>query len=156
MGVHYNIMKTKILLINGPNLQLLGQREVAVYGTHTLSDIENELTALAQAHGVELECFQSNCEGAITTRIGECMNDGTSGIILNAGAYTHTSIAIHDALEAVRKPTVEVHLSNIHAREEFRHHSMIAEVCLGQIAGFGVTSYTLALTALLQHLNIKK
>ncbi len=146
-------MKNKILLINGPNLQLLGQRNPEVYGTATLADLETSLHALAKAQGVELVCFQSNCEGAIVTRIGETLSDDVMGIIINPGAYSHTSIAIHDALEATKVPAIEVHISNIHARETFRHHSMVASACIGQIAGLGFMSYELALTGLLQYIQ---
>lgn len=143
-------MNTKILLINGPNLQLLGKRCPEVYGASTLQDIESIIRSLAEELGVTLECFQSNHEGEIVDRIGASLFDGTAGILINPGAYTHTSVAVRDALEAVSVvcPAVEVHLSNIHGREAFRHASLTAPVCAGQIAGFGPESYLLGLRAL--------
>lgn len=145
-------MKKKILVISGPNLNLLGQREVQIYGTETLETIEKRLYARAEELGVELDCFQSNHEGAIIDRLHEAKGN-TDGVILNAGAYTHYSVAIRDAIAAVRIPCVEVHLSNVHAREEFRHHSMLAPVCVGVICGFGGASYELALDGLLKILD---
>ena len=141
----------KILLINGPNLQLLGVREPDIYGRATLPEIVAALRRRAGELGAELTDFQSNSEGAIVDRIGEALTDGTDGIIINPAAYTHTSIAIRDALAAVRIPAVEVHLSNIVSREEFRNRSMTAPVCRGIIAGFGAEGYFLALSALLQN-----
>ena len=140
----------KILLINGPNLQLLGVREPAVYGNVTLPQIVEDLRRRASACGVELMDFQSNSEGAIVDRIAEALTDGTEGIIINPAAYTHTSDAIRDALAAVRIPAVEVHLSNVSSREEFRNKSLTAPVCRGVIAGFGAQGYRLALQALLE------
>ena len=143
----------KILLLNGPNLQLLGRREPGIYGHTTWADIEQEVISL----GAELNCsvtaFQSNCEGELVSRIGNAPLDGFDGIILNAGAYTHTSIALRDAISGAALPAVEVHLSNVASREEFRHHSYIAPVCAGVIAGFGKDSYLLALRALVSRLN---
>ncbi len=138
----------KVLLINGPNLQLLGSREPEIYGSVTLDAIVAEQHDLAAELGLELVAFQSNSEGEIVSRIGEAMSDGTAGILINPAAYTHTSVAIRDALAAVRLPAVEIHLSNIESREEFRHRSLTAPVCCGVIAGFGADSYRLALLAL--------
>lgn len=143
----------KIWLINGPNLNLLGQREPSHYGAATLMAITTELTLLAQSLGVTLTCHQSNHEGALIDWIHEAWQTGVQGLILNPGGYTHTSIALADALRATALPTIEVHLSNIHAREAFRHHSYIAPVALGQISGLGAQGYTLALQGLVKHLN---
>jgi 3-dehydroquinate dehydratase-2 len=136
----------KILFLNGPNLNLLGQREPTVYGRATLADIEAKVRDRGGKLGVEIDFRQTNMEGELVTWI-----QGARGIfdlvVLNAGAYTHTSIALRDAISAVAVPTIEIHLSNVHAREEFRHKSMIASVCIGQIAGFGPNSYLLALEA---------
>ena len=140
----------KILLINGPNLQLLGVREPSIYGNVTLPQIVDDLRQRASAQGVELMDFQSNSEGAIVDRIAEALADGTEGIIINPAAYTHTSVAIRDALAAVKIPAVEVHLSNVSSREDFRSRSLTAPVCRGVIAGFGAQGYRLALQALLE------
>lgn len=137
----------KVLVIHGPNLNLTGMREPGTYGTVSFADINEEIARTAQEMGLACEIFQSNHEGAIIDKIHQTL-EGTDGIILNAGAYTHYSYAIRDALAAVKKPCVEVHLSNIHAREEFRKTSVIAPVCIGQICGFGKDSYLLALAAL--------
>ena len=137
----------KVLVIHGPNLNLTGLREPGVYGTVSLADINEEILQTAKEMGLECEVFQSNHEGAIIDKLHPTL-EGTDGIILNAGAYTHYSYAIRDALASVKKPCVEVHLSNIHAREEFRKTSVIAPVCVGQICGFGKDSYLLALAAL--------
>ncbi len=139
----------KILLINGPNLQLLGVREPEIYGHTTLKEIVAGLRCAAENAGAVLEDFQSNHEGAIVDRIAAALTDGTDGIMINPAAYTHTSVAIRDALAAVKLPAVEVHLSNITSREDFRSRSLTAPVCRGVIAGFGVQGYHLALTALL-------
>ncbi|MBU2863555.1 type II 3-dehydroquinate dehydratase [Reinekea forsetii] len=136
-----------ILLLNGPNLNLLGTREPEVYGSETLDDICAELKDQAQALGHRLETFQSNHEGALIDRIHETMNDGTDFILINPGAFTHTSIALRDALAGVAKPFIELHLSNVHARESFRQHSYLADLAVGVIAGFGKNSYELALQA---------
>jgi len=136
----------KIAVIHGPNLNLLGTREPDKYGTETLDSINSRIAALAGELGVECEFFQSNVEGEIVTRIQEA--GGCDGIVLNAAAYTHTSVAIRDAVAAVKAPVVEVHLSNVAAREEFRHVSLITPVCRGVISGFGGGSYLLALRAL--------
>ena len=133
----------KILLINGPNLQLLGVREPGIYGNDTLPAIVSRLRTLAEELGCELVDFQSNHEGAIIDKIQACYGS-KDGIIINPGAYTHYSYAIRDAIASVRTPVVEVHMSNVHAREEFRHHSVISEVCRGTILGFGKNSYLLA------------
>ncbi len=137
-----------ILVINGPNLNLLGTREPALYGHQTLDEVMAELMELAATLGVELAGYQSNHEGALIDRIQAARLEGVSGIIINPGGLTHTSVALRDAIAGVGIPTVEVHLSNIHAREEFRHHSYIAPVAIGQIAGFGAAGYGLALRAL--------
>jgi 3-dehydroquinate dehydratase-2 len=147
-------MSHKILVMNGPNLNLLGTRERSVYGQESLADILNELQAYAVTHGLEIRTFQSNSEGALVDAIHEARS-WADGIIFNAGAYTHYSIALRDAIAAVGLPVVEVHISNIHAREEFRHKSLLAPVCLGVIAGFGRWSYFLGLDALRHHLAEK-
>lgn len=138
---------TKILVIHGPNLQLLGRREPSIYGRATLPQINRELTRLARKLKVGLTFLQSNHEGELVEAIGRS-GKVYRGILINPAAYTHTSVAIRDALEAVGLPVVEVHLSNIYAREAFRHTSVIAPVARGQISGFGTESYTLGLTAL--------
>jgi 3-dehydroquinate dehydratase-2 len=145
-----------LLVLHGPNLNLLGSREPGLYGHRTLADIDATLSERARALGVGLDCFQSNHEGALVERIhqaGGSTGGGYNGILINAGAYTHTSIAIRDALLAVSIPFVEVHLSNVHAREPFRHHSFLADRAVGQICGFGPMSYTLALDGLVSHLR---
>lgn len=142
----------KILVINGPNLNMLGKREPEIYGATTLKDIENELTLTAEA-GVELEFFQSNHEGEIVEKIQKALG-AFDGILINPAAYTHTSVAIADAIAAVHLPAVEVHISNINAREDFRKHSYIAPKCIGQICGFGINGYKMGLCALVD--SIKK
>ena len=137
----------KILFLNGPNLNLLGQREPEVYGKATLRDIEVELRRRAAQSQIEMDFRQTNLEGELVSWIQQAKGV-FDAIVLNAAAYTHTSIALRDAISAVAIPTIEVHLSNIHAREEFRHQSLIAPVCVGQISGFGPRSYYLALEAL--------
>jgi len=136
-----------ILVIHGPNLNLLGVREPGVYGQGTLAEIDAQLQGLAKELGLELRSVQSNVEGEIVNAV-QAAAGKAQGILINPGAYTHTSVAIRDAIAAVGLPTVEVHLSNIYAREEFRHHSFIAPVAKGQIAGFGPQSYLLGLRAL--------
>lgn len=138
---------TRLLLLNGPNLNLLGSREPAIYGAATLADIEQSLTRKAAALGHDLACFQSNHEGALVDRVHAAKADGTVFIIANLGAYTHTSIALRDALLGVAIPFVEVHLSNVHARDAFRHHSYFSDIAAGVIVGFGPIGYELALTA---------
>src|SRR6266542_2035290 len=138
----------KILFLNGPNLNLLGQREPEVYGRTTLADIEDKVRARARESAAEIEFRQSNVEGELVAWIQQA-KDVFDVIVLNAAAYTHTSIALRDAIAAVGVPTIEIHLSNVHAREEFRHKSLIAPVCHGQITGFGAHSYVLALEAAL-------
>lgn len=142
----------KILIINGPNLNLLGTREPTHYGVQTLAEIETMLTAEAAALGVELGFYQSNIEGELVSAIQQALGQ-YDGIVLNAAAYTHTSVAIRDAVSAVKLPTVEVHLSNVFAREEFRHHSLLTAVCVGAICGFGADSYRLALRGLVAKLS---
>jgi 3-dehydroquinate dehydratase II len=138
--------KKKILVLNGPNLNLLGKRQPEIYGTLTLAQIEQRIRALAKELGIEIEFRQSNSEGELVTWIQEAANK-FGAIVINPAAYTHTSLAMRDAVSAVGIPTVEIHISNIHKREPFRHHSFIAEVAVGQIAGFGVDSYLLGLRA---------
>ena len=142
----------KILVLHGPNLNLLGRREPDVYGRVTLQEIENDMVALAGDLGVELLFFQSNHEGALVDEI-QSTGVSCSGILINPAAYTHTSVAIRDALVAVGLPVVEVHLSNIHSRETFRHTSFIAPIALGQVCGFGVDSYLLGLRAIFSHIE---
>lgn len=142
----------KILVLNGPNLNLLGTREPDVYGNQTLDGIMKGLQDYGRARTIEVEWFQSNEEGALVTRIGESRGR-YDGLIFNPAAYTHTSIALRDALMAVSLPCVEVHLSNIHSRETFRHTSLTAAACLGQICGFGAMSYQLALDGLAAYLK---
>jgi len=136
----------RVLFLNGPNLNLLGQREPDIYGRMTLSDIEAKVRARAAILKADVEFRQSNLEGDLVTWIQQA-NGKFDTIVLNAAAYTHTSVALRDAIAAVGLPTIEIHLSNIHAREEFRHKSLIAPVCRGQISGFGSDSYILALEA---------
>ena len=143
-----------ILVLNGPNLNMLGKREPAIYGYQTLEDINDALLKMATSLKVSLTFSQSNHEGALVDQIQSALNRH-QGILINPGAYTHTSVAIRDAIAAVAIPTVEVHLSNIHQREAFRHHSYIAPVAVGQISGFGSDSYRLGLEGLVQHLRKK-
>lgn len=145
---------SSVLVLNGPNLNLLGTRQPEIYGSATLLDVETLCVRHGEALGLSVTCTQSNHEGALLDAIHEAKGTYT-GIVLNAGAYTHTSIALHDAIASVELPVVEVHLSNIHARENFRHHSYIAPVALGQIAGFGTYGYVMALDALASHLGQK-
>lgn len=137
-------MKKKLLVLHGPNINLTGLRETGVYGKETLSDINREIMERAEAAGLECEICQSNHEGELIDRL-HAARGVFHGVIINAGAYTHYSYAIRDAISAITLPVVEVHFSNIHAREEFRHTSVLAPVCVGQICGFGKTSYFLAI-----------
>ena len=141
------------LVLHGPNLNLLGTREPEVYGYETLADINGQLTELGRELGVSLVFFQSNHEGALIDRIHAARDEGVSGIVINPGGLTHTSVALRDAIAGVAIPTVEVHLSNVHAREEFRRHSYVAPVVIGQIAGFGASGYQLAVRGLLAKLK---
>ena len=147
--VGYNIKKPRVLVVNGPNLNMLGIREQDLYGTLSLEDINREMTNLAQQEGVDIDFFQSNHEGELVDRIQETMGN-TDAIIINAGALTHYSIALLDALKAVQIPFVEVHLTNIYAREEFRHKSLLSPLAQGGIFGLGSYGYTLALKAVCQ------
>ena len=142
----------KIGVVHGPNLNLLGKREPEVYGRHTLAEIDQELAAAADGLRVGLEIFQSNVEGELVNFIQRAA-DEVSGFVVNAGAYTHTSVAMRDALVAVGRPFVEVHLSNVHAREAFRRRSLLAPKAVGAIMGFGVESYILGLNGLVSHLR---
>ena len=146
-------MIMKILLLNGPNLQLLGSREPDIYGRTTLADIVDDTTALANKLGFELTAYQSNSEGELVTLIGDAPRNGFAGILINPAAYTHTSVAIRDAIAAAALPAVEIHLSNISSREAFRHESLTAPVCIGVVAGFGAFSYQMALLALAKRLG---
>ena len=137
----------KILMLHGINHNMFGKRDPAQYGTVTLAEIDTRLAALGAELGVEIESFQSNHEGAMVERIHQGYEEGVDGVLVNAGAWTHYSYGIRDALAILTVPVVELHMSNIHARESFRHHSVFAEIVLGQIAGFGVDSYLLALRA---------
>ncbi|HEY4069647.1 MAG TPA: type II 3-dehydroquinate dehydratase [Burkholderiaceae bacterium] len=139
-------MKT-VLVLNGVNLNMFGKRDPAQYGNATLAEIDSQVIALGRELGVQVECFQSNFEGAMCERIQQAHTDGSAAVVINAGAWTHYSYAIRDALSILAVPIVEVHMSNIHAREEFRHHSVLAPIARGQIAGFGVDSYLLGLRA---------
>ncbi len=147
-------MSIKVLVLHGPNLNLLGQREPGVYGTTTLEEINAQLLERARQHGAELRFVQSNHEGALIDAIHKAI-DWADGLLINPGAYTHTSYALRDAIAAVGLPAVEVHLSNIYAREPFRHQSVIAPVCLGQVSGFGPRSYLLGLDGLLATLSVR-
>lgn len=143
----------RFLLLNGPNLGQLGRREPGVYGTATLQDIETSLRASASAAGHELAAFQSDSESELIQRIHAARDEDIAVILLNPAAFTHTSIALRDALLAAQVPFIELHLSNVAAREAFRHRSYFADIAIGTIAGFGVTSYELALTAAIRHLT---
>lgn len=145
----------KLLILHGPNLNLLGTREPEIYGSLTLHDIDAKLVEFAGDHQVELVCKQSNHEGELIDALHDA-RAWADGVIFNPGAYTHTSIALRDAISAIGLPVVEVHLSNVYAREEFRHVSMISAVCTGKITGFGWRSYLLALKALIDLLSDKK
>lgn len=140
----------KILLLNGPNLNMLGKREPEKYGSLSLETIEKSVIELGKENNVQVECFQSNHEGEIIDKIQQTDSDG---LIINAGGFTHTSVAIRDAISSVEIPTVEVHMTNIHAREEFRHTSLISGVSIGQVVGFKEKSYEFALLGLIDYLN---
>lgn len=144
----------KILFLNGPNLNLLGTREPDKYGKYTLNDIENYIKKEAASINVDVKFFQSNIEGELVNKIQEA-KENFDGIVINPAAYTHTSVAIRDAFLAVEIPAVEIHISNIHTREDFRKHSLIAPVCIGQITGFGAESYKLGLIAIVDFLRKK-
>lgn len=137
----------KILIVNGPNLNRLGKREPGIYGAESMDDC---LVRLRRAFpDVDIEYYQSNVEGFLIDRLQQAADDGTAGIVLNAGAYTHTSVALHDAIRSIEVPVVEVHISNVHRREDFRRHSFISPACRGVICGFGMDSYRLGILALL-------
>ena len=137
----------KLLIINGPNLGRLGRREPSIYGATTMEEALEGLRAAYPMHTIEY--YQSNVEGLLIDRLEQAADEGVAGIVLNAGAYTHTSIALHDCIRAIKCPVVEVHISNVHQREDFRHHSFISAACKGVICGFGLNSYRLAIEGLL-------
>jgi 3-dehydroquinate dehydratase-2 len=141
-----------IYVIHGPNLNLLGKREPDIYGSLTMQDINEKLIAAGKEKGIQIECYQSNSEGALIDLLHQA-GASAVGVIFNPGGYTHTSVALRDAIASISIPVVEVHLSNVYAREEFRHKSLIAPVCLGKITGFGWMSYLLALEALAEKIN---
>jgi 3-dehydroquinate dehydratase-2 len=143
----------RVLVLSGPNLDRLGRREPEIYGRTTLAEIHERLGAVARELGVAVECRQSNHEGLLIDWIGAASDDGFRAVLINPGAYTHTSYALHDAIKGAGVPTVELHLSNPDAREAFRRHSCVAPACLGRIAGFGAASYEVALRAVVQHLG---
>ncbi|MBK9133326.1 MAG: type II 3-dehydroquinate dehydratase [Betaproteobacteria bacterium] len=143
----------KILLINGPNLNLLGTREPAKYGHTTLPQVEAMVREAGSALGVAVDCFQSNHEGGIVDRLHAARTEGVAGVVINPGAYTHTSVAIRDALAGTAIPFAEIHVSNVHAREPFRHHSYLSEIAAGIVVGFGVEGYVLALQGLVKKLR---
>ena len=145
-----------VLLLNGPNLNLLGTREPEIYGATRLQDIEQQLATQAQQLGLAFECLQSNAEHVLIERIHAARLDGTEFILINPGAFTHTSVALRDALTGVAIPFIEIHISNVHAREPFRQHSYLSDVAVGVIAGLGVQGYALALQAAATRLHIKE
>ena len=144
----------RVLVLHGPNLNMPGKREPAVYGHETLADVNAAIARLASELGAEVDCRQSNHEGSLVDWLHEA-RDAFDGVVMNPGAYTHTSIALRDAISAIEKPVIEVHLSNVHAREPFRHVSMTAGVSLGAVIGFGSRSYLLGLRGLLDYLNAR-
>jgi 3-dehydroquinate dehydratase-2 len=141
-----------VLVLNGPNLNLLGLREPGVYGSTTMEDINNRMIELGKELGIEVRCYQSNHEGALIDALHDARN-WAGGVVFNPGGYTHTSVALRDAISAIKIPVIEVHISNVHAREEFRHHSMISAVCAGTISGLGVQSYLLGLRGLAEKIK---
>ena len=145
-------MASKLLLLNGPNLNLLGTREPEVYGATTLKEIEDQARQIAAAAGASLACFQSNHEGALIDRIHAAKTEGVDAIVINPGGLTHTSVALRDALAGVGLPVVEVHISNIHKREPFRHHSYISDIAAGVICGLGVDGYRVAIEFVIKKL----
>ena len=149
-------MSKTIYVLNGPNLNLLGVREPQIYGHHTLADVEKLCRDTAAGFGLKADCRQSNREGELIDFIHEAKAKKAAGIIINAGGYSHTSIALHDALVAVKIPTVEVHISNIHARESFRHHSFTAMAAFASLCGFGIDGYRLAINGLAAKIGAKK
>ena len=146
----------KVLLLHGINLNMFGQRDPAQYGTQTLLQINEQAVALGRELGAEVEAFQTNHEGEMCERIHRALRDGTDAVVINAGAWTHYSYGIRDALAILHCPIVEVHMSNIHAREPFRHQSVLADIVQGQIAGFGVDSYLLGLRTAVQHVRARQ
>ncbi len=146
----------KILMLHGINHNMFGKRDPAQYGTITLAEIDESLRALGKELGVEIESFQTNCEGAMCERVHQGFLDGVDAVLINAGAWTHYSYGLRDALAILTVPIVELHMSNIHAREAFRHHSVFAEIVRGQICGFGVDSYLLALRAAVSAVQVAK
>ncbi len=142
-------------MLSGPNLSRLGRREPAIYGSETLEDIHARVAKAAEVEGATVECAQSDCEGTLVSRIGSAADDGFDGIVLNAASYTHTSIAILDALRFAPIPAVEVHLSNPEAREPFRHRSRIASACVAKVSGFGAQSYVLGTLGLIDYLGTR-
>lgn len=152
-GARSSLRSARVLVLSGPSLDRLGRREPAIYGTTTLDTIHATLAELGASLGVEVACHQSNHEGALIDWIGAAADEGFDGILLNPGAYTHTSYALYDALRGAGLPAIEVHLSNPDAREGFRRRSRVAPACLGRIAGFGAASYALALRGLVAHLE---
>ena len=143
----------EILLLNGPNLNRLGKREPTIYGSDTLADVESRVRSLCADRNVTLSAFQSNHEGALIDRIHQASDEGIVGIVFNPGAFTHTSVAIRDAIASVDLPVVEVHISNIHNRESFRQKSLLAPVCVGQISGLGTVGYELGALALIRKME---
>jgi 3-dehydroquinate dehydratase II len=152
MKIDPNPRQLSVLVLHGPNLNLLGLREPGIYGVSTLAQIDTKLVELGRSLNTVVECLQSNHEGVLVDAIHNA-RDRQQGIVINAGAYTHTSVALRDAVSAVQIPTVEVHLSNIYKREQFRHHSYLASIVVGQISGFGANSYYLGLQSLVAHLE---
>ena len=148
-------MSRLVYVLNGPNLNLLGTREPATYGNATLADVERLCAETAAQFGLKADCRQSNHEGELVDLVHEAHARNAAGIIINAGAYSHTSIALHDALKAVKVPAVEVHISNIHARESFRHHSFTAMAAFATLSGFGIEGYRLAINGLAAKIGVK-